>query len=63
MRARGIANSSAQIALADVSSVIPVDEVIGAMGEIGASMETRYKETALRRFGSTPTAQRIAKKC
>ena len=39
--AAAIANSSAQIGLADVSSVIPVDEVIEAMGEIGASMEIR----------------------
>ncbi len=60
--AAAIANSSAQIALADVSSVIPVDEVIEAMGEIGASMETRYKETALGGLAATPTAQRIAKK-
>jgi L-serine dehydratase len=60
--AAAIANSSAQIALADVSSVIPVDEVIEAMGEIGASMETRYKETALGGLAATPTGQRIAKK-
>ncbi len=60
--AAAIANSSAQIALADVSSVIPVDEVIEAMGEIGASMETRYKETALGGLAATPTAQRISKK-
>lgn len=60
--AAAIANSSAQIGLADVSSVIPVDEVIEAMGEIGASMETRYKETALGGLAATPTAQRIARK-
>lgn len=60
--AAAIANSSAQIALADVSSVIPVDEVIEAMGEIGASMETRYKETALGGLAATTTGQRIAKK-
>lgn len=60
--AAAIANSSAQIALADVSSVIPVDEVIEAMGEIGASMETRYKETALGGLAATKTAQRIAQK-
>ncbi len=60
--AAAIANSSAQIALADVSSVIPVDEVIEAMGEIGASMETRYKETALGGLAMTPTAQKIAKR-
>ncbi|RAW02724.1 L-serine ammonia-lyase, iron-sulfur-dependent, subunit alpha [Pseudochryseolinea flava] len=60
--AAAIANSSAQIALADVSSVIPVDEVIEAMGEIGASMETRYKETALGGLAATKTGKAIAKK-
>lgn len=60
--AAAIANSSAQIALADVSSVIPVDEVIEAMGEIGASMETRYKETALGGLAATKTGQLIAKR-
>jgi L-serine dehydratase len=60
--AAAIANSSAQIAIADVSSVIPVDEVIEAMGEIGASMETRYKETALGGLAMTKTGQRISKR-
>lgn len=60
--AAAIANSSAQIAIAKVSSVIPVDEVIEAMGEIGASMETRYKETALGGLAATKTGQAIAKK-
>lgn len=60
--AAAIANSSAQIGLANVSSVIPVDEVVEAMGEIGASMETRYKETALGGLAATKTGQAIAKK-
>lgn len=60
--AAAIANSSAHIALADVSSVIPVDEVIEAMGEIGASMETRYKETALGGLAATKTGKAIARK-
>jgi len=60
--AAAIANSSAQIALANVSSVIPVDEVIEAMGEIGASMETRYKETAQGGLAATKTGQAIAKR-
>ncbi|MGE0587525.1 MAG: L-serine ammonia-lyase, iron-sulfur-dependent, subunit alpha [Cyclobacteriaceae bacterium] len=60
--AAAIANSSAQIALANVSSVIPVDEVIEAMGEIGSSMETRYKETALGGLAATKTGQAIARK-
>lgn len=60
--AAAIANCSAQIALADVSSVIPVDEVIEAMGEIGATMETRYKETAMGGLAATKTGQSIAKR-
>lgn len=57
-----IAFSSAQIAIADVDSVIPVDECVMAMGEIGQSMEARYKETALGGLAATPTGQRISKK-
>lgn len=60
--AAAIANSSAQIALANVSAVIPVDECIEAMGEIGASMETRYKETALGGLAATLTGQEISKR-
>jgi L-serine dehydratase len=59
--AAAIAYSSAQIALAGVGAVIPVDECIMAMGEIGQSMEVRYKETALGGLAATPTGQRIAK--
>lgn len=57
-----IANSSAQIALSDVSAVIPVDECVEAMGEVGQSMETRYKETALGGLAATKTGQEISKK-
>lgn len=60
--AAAIANSSAQIALADISAVIPVDECIDAMGEVGQSMETRYKETALGGLAATTTGQAISKK-
>jgi len=55
-----IANSSAQIALADVNPVIPVDECVDAMGEIGQSMEDRYKETAQGGLAATPTGQAIS---
>ncbi|MDF2158960.1 L-serine ammonia-lyase, iron-sulfur-dependent, subunit alpha [Algoriphagus sp. CAU 1675] len=58
--AAAIAFSSAQIALANVNAVIPVDECIDAMGEIGASMESRYKETALGGLAATLTGQSIA---
>ena len=60
--AAAIANSSAQIALADVSAVIPVDECVDAMGEVGQSMETRYKETALGGLAATKTGQVISKR-
>ncbi|MEP1093971.1 MAG: L-serine ammonia-lyase, iron-sulfur-dependent, subunit alpha [Cyclobacteriaceae bacterium] len=60
--AAAIANSSAQIALADVSAVIPVDECVDAMGEVGQSMEERYKETALGGLAATRTGQAISKR-
>ncbi|WP_111670761.1 L-serine ammonia-lyase, iron-sulfur-dependent, subunit alpha [Algoriphagus litoralis] len=58
--AAAIAFSSAQIALANVNAVIPVDECIEAMGEIGASMESRYKETAMGGLAATLTGQQIS---
>lgn len=60
--AAAIANSSAQIALAGVGAVIPVDECVDAMGEIGQSMESRYKETAMGGLAATLTGQQISKK-
>jgi L-serine dehydratase len=60
--AAAIAFSSAQIALSSVDAVIPVDECVDAMGEIGQSMEDRYKETALGGLAATKTGQAIAKK-
>ncbi|MCH7408792.1 L-serine ammonia-lyase, iron-sulfur-dependent, subunit alpha [Belliella sp. DSM 111904] len=60
--AAAIANSSAQIALANVSAVIPVDECVEAMGEIGSSMESKYKETAMGGLAATLTGQEISKK-
>lgn len=57
-----IAFSSAQLALSGDSAVIPVDEVIDAMGEVGASMATEYKETALGGIANTPTARAIEQK-
>lgn len=60
--AAAIANASAQMAIADVSGVIPVDECVSALGEVGQSMEDRYKETAMGGLAATPTGQRIAKK-
>jgi len=60
--AAAIANSSAQIALSNVSGVIPVDECVDALGEVGNSMESRYKETAMGGLAATLTGQQISKK-
>jgi L-serine dehydratase len=57
-----IAFAAAQMALAGDTAIIPPDEVIDAMGEVGAAMEDRYKETALGGIAATPTGQQIAKR-
>jgi len=57
-----IAFASAQMALAGDKSIIPVDEVIDAMGEVGASMDEKYKETARGGLANTPTGRDIARK-
>ncbi len=57
-----IAFAAAQMALAGDTAVIPTDEVIDAMGEVGAAMEDRYKETALGGIAATPTGQAIAER-
>ena len=56
-----IAYSSAQIAIAGVNPVIPVDQCVAALGEVGQSMETKYKETALGGLANTPRAREIEK--
>lgn len=60
--AAAIAYAAAQLAIAGMSAVVPVDECVDAMGEIGQSMETRYKETAQGGLATTPTGLAIAKK-
>ena len=45
--------------LAGDSAVIPVDEVVDAMGEVGQSMEEKYKETAQGGLANTPTGRAI----
>lgn len=57
-----IAFASAQMALAGDRAMIPVDEIVDAMGEVGAAMEVRYKETALGGIANTPTAREIEKR-
>jgi L-serine dehydratase len=56
-----IALSGIELALAGVEFKIPVDEVIDVMGEIGKSMDVRYRETAGGGLAATPTGRRLAK--
>ncbi|BDD00166.1 L-serine ammonia-lyase, iron-sulfur-dependent, subunit alpha [Persicobacter psychrovividus] len=60
--ASAIAFSSAQIALSGMDSIIPVDECLDAMHEVGQSMESRYKETALGGMAATATGMAISKR-
>ncbi|GAA0134284.1 L-serine ammonia-lyase, iron-sulfur-dependent, subunit alpha [Paenibacillus sp. YSY-4.3] len=58
--AMGAANAivSADLALAGIESIIPADEVIGAMYRIGQAMPGTLKETALGGLAATPTGER-----
>ena len=56
-----IALAGIELALAGVEFKIPVDEVIDVMGEIGASMDVRYRETAGGGLAATPTGRRLAR--
>jgi L-serine dehydratase len=50
------------MAIADVSGIIPVDECVQALGEVGQSLEDRYKETAMGGLAATATGKAIAEK-
>lgn len=50
-----------EMALAGVKFPIPVDEVIDTMGEIGRTMDVRYRETAGGGLAATPTGRKLAK--
>ncbi|HOY97560.1 MAG TPA: L-serine ammonia-lyase, iron-sulfur-dependent, subunit alpha [Catalimonadaceae bacterium] len=60
--AASIAYAAAQMALSHVDAVIPVDECVKALGEVGQNMETIYKETALGGLAATTTGKAIAKR-
>ena len=53
--------SAANLALAGVTSHIPADEVIDAMGDIGDKMPPDLRETGIGGLAATPTAQKITK--
>ena len=52
---------AADMALAGIESKIPVDEVIDAMYQVGASMPTAFRETAEGGLAATPTGRRLQK--
>lgn len=52
---------SADMALAGIKSVIPPDEVVAAMYQVGRQMPSIFKETAEGGLAMTPTAQRLQK--
>lgn len=57
----GAANAiiSAEMALAGIKSIIPFDEVVVAMGEVGRSLPESLRETAKGGIATTPTGCRI----
>lgn len=52
---------AADMALADIESQIPVDEVIDAMYQVGSAMPTAFRETAEGGLAATPTGRRYSK--
>ncbi|CRW42661.1 L-serine dehydratase%2C alpha chain [Streptococcus equi subsp. equi] len=52
---------AADMALANIQSQIPVDEVVDAMYQVGAAMPTAFKETAEGGLAATPTGRRYSK--
>lgn len=54
--------ASAEMALAGLDFPIPVDQVIDVMGEVGRTMDVRYRETALGGLAATPAGQEIAER-
>jgi L-serine dehydratase len=56
-----IALAAIEMALAGIEFAIPADEVIDTMGEIGRSMDVRYRETAGGGLAATPTGRRLAR--
>lgn len=53
---------AAELALAGVKSVIPVDEVIDAMGVVGKCMHSSLKETAQGGLAASPTGMALTAK-
>lgn len=63
--AMGAANAlmCADITLAGIGSLIPFDEVVSAMYQVGRSLPFELRETALGGHAATPTARRLCADC
>uniref|UniRef100_A0A832IP92 L-serine dehydratase n=1 Tax=Fervidobacterium pennivorans TaxID=93466 RepID=A0A832IP92_FERPE len=57
-----VAIASSEMALAGVESVIPFDEVVEAMYEVGKSLPESLRETGLGGIAATKTAQEVVEK-
>lgn len=62
--ASGVVNAmiSADLALAGVTSIVPFDEVVEAMYEVGKALPFELRETALGGIAATPTGKKLMKK-
>lgn len=56
-----VALAAANMALAGIESIIPPDEVIETMGQIGRDMPASLRETALGGLAATPTGRKLTK--
>jgi len=54
--------AASDMAYIGIESVVPFDEVVRAMREVGELISPKLRETALGGLATTPTGQRIAKK-
>ena len=57
-----LALMASDMAMAGIRSVIPVDEIIKAMADIGRSMPATLKETAQGGLAVTPTGKALMKR-
>jgi L-serine dehydratase len=53
--------AAADMALAGITSRVPADEVIDAMGEVGRRLPVEFRETALGGLAVTPTGKAVKK--
>lgn len=53
---------SAEMACAGFKSVIPADEVILAMKDVGDNMDCRFRETSMGGLAATPTGKKISER-